>query len=189
MTVLIKDIISGITVCYRIIGLNGPRSHEMTNSATQSAWSGVPPPRVNSPNCPVSSGADRPQRRVSLRDVPRRFLDLQSVKTRSDGGVLHRRLHGAVFFEFPVISLFFYYSVVLSTWQVRSGSQGKSRARKRPRFCTASPAPPNRHMMVGCHAFRLTAVKTCGHTIRPVLWRKEYWEIKCDTIIPVLEGN
>lgn len=153
----------------------------------------MPPPRVNSPNCPVSSGADRPQRRVSLRDVPRRFLDLQSVKTRSDGGLLHWRLHGAVFFEFPVINLFFscffFYSVGLSTWQVRSDSKGKSSARKRPRFCTARPAPPSRHMMVGCHAFRLTVVKTCGHTIGAVLWRKEYWEIKCDTIIPVLEGN
>lgn len=53
---------------------------------------------VNSPNCPVRSRADRLQTRVPLRDVPRRFLDLQSVKTRSDGRVLQRRLHGAVLF-------------------------------------------------------------------------------------------
>lgn len=46
--------------------------------------------RVNSPHRPVSSGADGPQRRVPLRDVPRGFLDLQPVKPRSDGG-----LHGA----------------------------------------------------------------------------------------------
>lgn len=50
---------------------------------------------VNSPHGPVSSGADRPQRRVSVRDVPRRLLDLESVKARSDCGVLHWRLHVA----------------------------------------------------------------------------------------------
>lgn len=56
----------------------------------------------NSPNCPVGAGADRPQRRVSLRDVPRRFLDLQSVKTRSDREIVHLRIHDAVLFQLPV---------------------------------------------------------------------------------------
>lgn len=60
------------------------------------------PPRVNSPHRPVSSGADRRERRVSLRDVPRRLLDLQSVKARSDGRFLHRRLHGDGLLQFVV---------------------------------------------------------------------------------------
>lgn len=73
-----------------------------TSSLRQSGRSRGPPPRVNSPNCPVRSAAHRPQRRVPLRDVPRRFLDLQSVKTPSDGGILHWRLHGDVLVGFPV---------------------------------------------------------------------------------------
>lgn len=56
--------------------------------------------RVNSPNCPVSPGADRPQRCVPLRDVPRRFLDLLSAETRSDG-ILRGRLHGSGSFQVP----------------------------------------------------------------------------------------
>lgn len=121
----------------KMIRLNSAITHSL------SVYLSSPSPRVNSPNCPVRPGADRAQLCVSLRDVPRRFLDLQPLKTRSDGGLLHWRLHSGAFFGFPGINLSF---VGLSTWwQVSPGNKGR-RTTKRPR-------QPSCHVTVGRHFF------------------------------------
>lgn len=145
-------ILSGIL---KMIRLNSALTHSLSVSLNS------PSPRLNSPNCPVRPGADRAQLCVSLRDVPRRFLDLQSLKTRSNGRLLHWRLHGGFFFGFPGIKLSFF---GLSTWwQVSPGYKGRRRT-KRPR-------KSSRHMTVGRHSFRITAVKTWGpiNTVKAIL--------------------
>lgn len=93
---------------------------------------------VNSPDCTVSSGSDGLQSRVPIGNVPRRFLDLQSVKPGSDGGILQWRLHADVLFQCPV--------GVSGTKRFHGATGEKDLAvkvrtrRKRPRLSTARPS-------------------------------------------------